>query len=151
MTDPQNPSTPLWQPLYGASFSEAIQRFFRKYSDFTGRASRSEFWWWWLLSVLIGIVFEVLLLTLGTVGGPTNSDGSRGLGPIAWILLVMYLIWVVVIVVPSLALVWRRLHDANLAGPFFFLGFIPFIGGLILLVLYLLPSKPEGARFDRQR
>lgn len=151
MTAPQNSSVPLWQPLYGASFGEAVRRFFRKYSDFTGRASRSEFWWWWLLSVAIGIVFEILLLTLGSVGGVTNSDGSRGLGPIAWILLVAYLMWVVVIVVPSIALIWRRLHDADLAGPFFFLGFIPFVGGIILLVFYLLPSKPEGARFDRQR
>lgn len=151
MTAPQNPSAPLWLPLYGATFGDAVRRFFRKYSDFTGRASRSEFWWWWLFSVLIALVFEILLLTLGTVGGVTNSDGTRSLGPIAWILLVAYLIWVVVIVVPSLALIWRRLHDANLAGPFFFLGFVPFVGGIILLVFYLLPSKPEGARFDRQR
>ncbi|WP_431279607.1 DUF805 domain-containing protein [Leifsonia poae] len=151
MTTPQNSETPLWLPLYGASFGDAVRRFFRKYTDFTGRASRSEFWWWWLLSVLIAVVFEILLLTLGNVGGVTTSDGTRALGPISWILLVAYLIWVVVIVTPSIALIWRRLHDANLAGPFFFLGFIPVIGGILLLVFYLLPSKPEGARFDRQR
>jgi uncharacterized membrane protein YhaH (DUF805 family) len=151
VTAPQNYSTPLWQPLYGASFGDAIRRFFRKYSDFSGRASRSEFWWWWLLSVLIGIAFEILLVSLGSIGAPTNSDGTRGLGPIAWVVLVIYVIWIVAIIVPSLALVWRRLHDADLAGPFFFLGFIPFVGGIILLVFYLLPSKPEGARFDRQR
>ncbi|MEY9952463.1 DUF805 domain-containing protein [Leifsonia sp. EB34] len=146
MTTPQTPaSAPLDQPLYGASFGEAIRRFFKKYSDFTGRASRSEFWWWYLFAVVIAIVFSILIATLGTVG-----NGGRGYGPIGWILIVAYIVWVVAILVPSIALIWRRLHDANLPGPFFFLGFIPFVGGIILLVLYLLPSKPEGARFDRR-
>ncbi|MFJ4254344.1 DUF805 domain-containing protein [Microbacterium sp. NPDC090003] len=48
----------------------------------------------------------------------------------------------------KLAATWRRLHDANLAGPFFFLAFIPVVGSWILLVLLLQGSKPEGARFD---
>lgn len=151
MTAPQSPAdVPLSQPLYGATFGQAIRRFFAKYADFTGRASRSEFWWWWLFSVLLGIVFEILLLTVGYIGGPTTSSGAHVVGPIGWILLIAYFIWVVAIVVPSLALVWRRLHDANLAGPFFFLGFIPLVGWIILLVFYLMPSKPEGARFDRR-
>ena len=151
MTAPQTPAAPLGQPLYGASFGQAVRRFFAKYSDFTGRASRSEYWWWFLFAVIIALVFEILVLTLGSVGGATTDDGARLLGPIGWILIVAYLIWTLAVLVPSLALIWRRLHDANLAGPFFFLGFIPFVGGIILLVFYLLPSKPEGARFDRQR
>ncbi len=51
-------------------------------------------------------------------------------------------------IIPNLAITWRRLHDANFAGPFFFLSFIPGVGGLIVFVLELLPSKPEGQRFD---
>ncbi|MGH1525560.1 DUF805 domain-containing protein [Leifsonia sp. L25] len=146
MTAPQSPaSAPLDQPLYGASFGDAIRRFFKKYADFTGRASRSEFWWWYLFAVLIAIVYSILLTTLGTIG-----NGGRGYGPIGWILIVVYIIWGLAILVPSLALIWRRLHDANLAGPFFFLGFIPLVGWIILLVFYVMPSKPEGARFDRR-
>ncbi|WP_158865823.1 DUF805 domain-containing protein [Leifsonia sp. AG29] len=147
MTAPQDSTgVPLWQPLYGASFAEAIRRFFKKYSDFTGRASRSEFWWWFLFAILVAAVYEILLLTLGTVG-----NGGRGLGFFGWLLIVVYIVWVLVILVPSLALTWRRLHDANLAGPFWFLGFIPLAGPIILLVFYVLPSKAEGARFDRAR
>lgn len=146
MTAPQSPATaPLDQPLYGASFGDAIRRFFKKYADFTGRASRSEFWWWYLFAIIIGAVYGILLSSLGTVG-----NGGRGIGPFGWVLVVLYSLWGLAILVPSLALIWRRLHDANLAGPFFFLGFIPLVGWIILLVFYLLPSKPEGARFDRR-
>jgi uncharacterized membrane protein YhaH (DUF805 family) len=52
------------------------------------------------------------------------------------------------ILVPSIAVTVRRLHDANLSGAFYFLGFVPSVGGIILLVLALLESRPEGARFD---
>ncbi|WP_306895831.1 DUF805 domain-containing protein [Agromyces albus] len=43
---------------------------------------------------------------------------------------------------------WRRLHDTNRSGAFFFLAFIPFVGSIILLVFMLMPSDPAGARFD---
>ena len=146
MTAPESTgSAPLDQPLYGASFGEAIRRFFTKYADFTGRASRSEYWWWFLFAVLIGAVYGILLSTLGSIG-----NGGKGLGPVGWTLIIVYSLWGLAILVPSLALIWRRLHDANLAGPFFFLGFIPFVGPIILLVFYVLPPKPEGARFDRR-
>lgn len=63
----------------------------------------------------------------------------------------VYIALVLAIVVLSRALSWRRLEDANLPGPMWFLGFIPVVGWIILLVFSFLPSKPEGARFDRQR
>lgn len=138
-------SAVLWRPLYGASFGQAIRRFFKKYADFTGRASRSEYWWFFLFAIVIAAVYETLLLVLGTVG-----NGGAGLGPIGWLLIAVYVLWVLTMLVPSLALSWRRLHDANLPGPFFFLGFIPVVGWIILLVFYLLAPKPAGARFDRQ-
>ena len=51
----QQPGAPVpdWAPYYGASFGVAFQRFWRKYADFTGRASRSELWWWVLAWVVI--------------------------------------------------------------------------------------------------
>ena len=62
MTSPQYPTappapptgeTPLWAPLYGASLPQAVRRFFAKYADFSGRASRSEYWWWYLVTVIV--------------------------------------------------------------------------------------------------
>jgi len=160
VTSPQYPTappaaptgeTPLWAPLYGASLGQAVQRFFKKYADFTGRASRSEYWWWYLVSIVVAIVLEVLALTLGTAGATANDDGTSTPGPLFWLPILLIAVWGLGTIVPHLALTWRRLHDVNLAGPFFFLGFIPFVGSIIVLVLVLLPSKPEGARFDRPR
>lgn len=157
MTSPQYPTapaapageTPLWAPLYGASLGQAVQRFFKKYADFTGRASRSEYWWWYLVSFVVIIVLEILAGVLGAAGASVNEDGTSTPGPLFWVATILLIVWGLGTIVPHLALTWRRLHDANLAGPFFFLGLIPFVGGIIVLVLTLLPSKPEGARFDR--
>jgi uncharacterized membrane protein YhaH (DUF805 family) len=65
--------------------------------------------------------------------------------------LIVGVLWGLSTLAPSSALTWRRLHDANLAGPFFFLGFIPLVGWIIVLIFTLLPSNPAGARFDRGR
>jgi uncharacterized membrane protein YhaH (DUF805 family) len=143
--------TPLWAPLYGASLPQAFQRFFKKYADFTGRASRSEYWWWALVAAIVGIVLEVLALSLGSAGATVNADGTSAPGPLFWLPGLLIAVWSLGTLIPHLALIWRRLHDANLAGPFFFLAFIPIVGWIILLVFVLLPSKPEGARFDRPR
>jgi uncharacterized membrane protein YhaH (DUF805 family) len=142
---------PLWAPLYGASFGAAVKRFFQKYADFTGRASRSEYWWWMLFYVLTLIVGEVLALVIGSIGATVNDDGTSTPGPLFWLIAIVLLVWLLGTIVPHLALVWRRLHDANFAGPFFFLGFVPFVGGIVVLIFTLLPSNPAGARFDRPR
>jgi uncharacterized membrane protein YhaH (DUF805 family) len=166
-------SVPLSQPLYGATLGQAVSRFFRKYATFTGRASRSEYWWMALALFLITLVPSALL-TVGLVSGITHhfgnletyySEGADGttvmLGgvgpgifsdPTAALLIplgagLLSLIWLATLV-PSLALSWRRLHDAGLAGPWYFLTLIAGVGGLFLLVLMLQPSKPEGRRFD---
>ena len=58
-------------------------------------------------------------------------------------------VWGLATMVPLLALYWRRLHDTNRSGAFFFLSLIPLVGGIIVLVLVLLPEDAAGARFDR--
>ncbi|WP_395244831.1 DUF805 domain-containing protein [Agromyces sp. MMS24-K17] len=136
---------PLSAPLYGASFGQAIQRFFKKYATFSGRASRSEYWWWALANYLIITVLYILI----AVGGA--YDPNTGLivaGPLAIIAYVVLGIYGLAVIVPNLAITWRRLHDTNRSGGFFFLALIPFVGWIILLVLTLLPTNPAGSRFD---
>ncbi|PCN48398.1 DUF805 domain-containing protein [Curtobacterium sp. 'Ferrero'] len=128
----------LRDPFPGAPFPEAVRRFWRKYTVFTGRASRSEFWWWWLTSFAIGLVLQ-LVPQVFTPDAPLfeNPVGAY-----------LFMIWTLGTLVGSLALGARRLHDANLSGFWQFLHLAFGIGSLVLFVLFLLPSHPKGVRFD---
>lgn len=144
-------TAPLSQPLYGASLPQAVARFFRKYATFSGRASRSEYWWMWLAQFVVGLIPNALISAGG--GYDFSYLTTGGTAPSSPLLTVGYLLSAIITLatfIPALAILWRRLHDANLAGPMFFLGFIPFVGPIILLVMLLQGSKPEGARFDER-
>jgi uncharacterized membrane protein YhaH (DUF805 family) len=146
VTTPQQ-SVPLSAPYYGASIGTAFSRFWTKYATFSGRASRSEYWWWMLIDLVIWIVLGILARLGGA--GVTDASGAmtgpNGLGIVVSIVIVLFAL---ATIVPSLALTVRRLHDANLSGFFTFLSLVPFVGGIIILVMTLLPSHPQGQRFD---
>ncbi|MGC2939472.1 MULTISPECIES: DUF805 domain-containing protein [unclassified Brevibacterium] len=150
----------LTLPLYGATFGQAIKRFFKNYVNFKGRASRSEYWYAWLFAFLLLLIPGILS---GIGAGQTLSAAATAIDPVtgqmsgaavgggsilSMIGGTLSTLIGLAILLPQLAISWRRLHDANLAGPFWFLYFIPFVGWIIVLVLMLMPSKPEGQRFD---
>jgi uncharacterized membrane protein YhaH (DUF805 family) len=103
------------------TFVESIQTCFKKYVDFAGRASRSEFWWWALFCLLVSIALNMVHQALG------------GLFSLATFL-------------PYLAVAVRRLHDTDRSGWFLLLNFIPIIGWIILIVFYCQEPK-EPNRF----
>jgi uncharacterized membrane protein YhaH (DUF805 family) len=161
-------------PLYGATLPQAAKRYLRKYATFSGRASRSEYWWVTLFLFLVTLIPNILLITGVAIGASSaaaqreavvfdNSAGSKtyytqpgileipGAAPLIIVGFVLLMLIGLATIVPSLALIWRRLHDANFPGPFYFFSLIPSVGGIILLVLLLLPSKAEGQRFDKGR
>ncbi len=160
-TDPSD----LTRPFYGATFPIAAKRFFKKYATFSGRASRSEFWWAQLMGVLIGLIPGLLVL-IGVIQSlaqsPTTTSGtSSSVGtsyysstpdvsssPLFVIGMILCVVVFFALVIPQLAITWRRLHDGNFSGAFWLLSFIPSIGGLVVLILTLLPSRAEGRRFD---
>jgi len=159
-------------PLYGASFGQAIKRFFKQYATFSGRASRSEYWWVALFTFLVELIPMVLIwvgvgIGLAYQASHTSDNGSvdeygygyqstpsameaPGAGALLIIGGILMVIVTLALIVPQLAITWRRLHDANLAGPFFFLGLIPSVGAIIVFIFTLLPPKAEGQRFDRR-
>ena len=144
------PSAPLNLPLYGASFGRSIARYFKKYATFSGRASRSEYWWVFLFNAIIGVVVWILALVFGVAGAQIDSATGTALpGPGYFVIIGLAGLWGLATIVPYLAISWRRLHDTNKSGAFWFLSFIPFVGGIIVLVLQLLDSDPAGARFDQ--
>lgn len=151
---PPGVEVPLWAPLYGATMGQAWKRFWRKYVDFSGRASRSEYWyaalWVFILTFGSYIVMTVLFAVLGSVL-VTSSDGAAAFGIISGVLGFLWLLAYIAIVLPMIALAVRRLHDAGYAGYYYFMGFIPFVGGILLLVYLVSESKPQGAIYDLPR
>ena len=100
------------------SFVESIQTCLRKYADFKGRASRPEYWWFVLFAVLC---YFVAVILSGAVG--------ESVGALVVVLVLLGL------VVPSLAVAVRRLHDIGRPGWWYFITFVPYVGGIIMLVL----------------
>lgn len=135
---------PLWAPYYNAPFGVAVKRFFTKYATFSGRAGRAEYWWWALVSVVINEIFNILVTVTGGSGmnGNSMTAGST-------VFTIIWGVWGLVILIPSLALLSRRLHDANHSFWWIFIGLVPLVGWIVLLVFVLTAPKPEGARFDR--
>ncbi|GAB3839400.1 DUF805 domain-containing protein [Kribbella italica] len=92
----------------------------KKYVVFSGRARRKEFWMFTLFSTIISIVLGVVDRLIGT----DNSSGTGLLGGIYSLLVLL----------PSLGVMVRRLHDTNRSGFWIFIGLIPIIGWIVLLV-----------------
>lgn len=99
-------------------------------TDFSGRSRRKEYWYFQLFN---GIV--CLFLFLCAV--PFSADEKPSLVPLG--LLCAYSL---ILFVPSLAVTVRRLHDIGRSGWWYFIAFVPLIGGLILFVFTLLDSEP---------
>lgn len=128
---PQPPGrAPLDQPQYDATIGQAASRFWRKFAVFSGRASRSEYWWWVLISVGVSVVLQVI--GTAAIGG---GFAAPRLDPAAVLLpLVPSLIWSLIILVPSIALAVRRLHDTNRSGWWYLLVLPSLVGAALQLV-----------------
>lgn len=103
------------------TFGDSIRTCFSKYATFDGRASRPEYWWWFLFTVLASAAANIF------------SDKLSAL-------------FSLVVLLPSMAVGVRRLHDTNRSGWFLLLWCIPVIGWLVLLVWAVQEGK-EPNRF----
>jgi uncharacterized membrane protein YhaH (DUF805 family) len=139
------PPPPLEWPHYGIGFGDAVRRGFAKYATFSGRASRGEYWWWSLFTFVVALL---LAIPAAPIGIATSPDGGETPGAPAVVLLVALGVFYLGILVPTLAVTVRRLHDAGFGGWLVLLGFIPWLGVLVLLVFALMPASPNGARYD---
>jgi uncharacterized membrane protein YhaH (DUF805 family) len=92
-----------------------------KYADFSGRARRAEYWWFTLANIIAVLVLIILV----------------AIAKIFWVLYILYLL---ALIVPSLAVTFRRLHDTDKSGWWILIGLVPFVGGIILLVLMCIDS-----------
>jgi uncharacterized membrane protein YhaH (DUF805 family) len=105
----------------------------RQYSDFSGRARRTEFWMFTLFNVVVAVVLALIDTYLI---GPELA-GGYGLAGI---------IYAVITLVPSLAVGARRLHDTNRSGWWQLIAIVPIIGWIVLIVFWAL----DGVRGANQ-
>ena len=130
---------------------------FSKYADFSGRASRSEFWLFQLLNVSV-IAFSCALIYAGGVGASPEDHGegpAAAMGPLM-IGTVLWSFWGLISLVPSIAVTVRRFHDHNISGwwclGFIVLSVIPFVNILaFLLLLWVLVRGGTWARTTTAR
>ena len=113
-------------------FAEAIKSFWTKYATFKGRSRRSEYWWIQLFLVLSNLA--VAAIDLALMNGDVERFIANGGGGI------VSLVWILVTIVPALAVLVRRLHDSGKSGWWVLIGFVPLVGAIVLLVLTVLDS-----------
>lgn len=101
---------------------------FENYSNFKGRARRSEYWYFALANGLISILFIII----GAVIGGVLGDAITGL-IIGYVLFGLYTL---ATLLPTLAVIARRLHDVGKSGWFYLVAFIPVVGGIWILILF---------------
>ncbi|MBD5363944.1 MAG: DUF805 domain-containing protein [Bacteroides sp.] len=112
---------------YQVSFGQAVNMAFNKYCDFNGRASRSEYWWFCLFTFIVSAALAV-------IGGVLN---------ITW----LGYLWSLATLLPSLGLSVRRLHDIDKSGWWIFLGLIPLVGAIILIIWACKESQPYDNQY----
>lgn len=104
-----------------------------KYADFTGRASRPEYWWFYLFTIIVVLVARMIDSLIG------SNFGGSGYG-------LLSVIAGLGLIVPSLAVGARRLHDTNRSGWWLLIGLIPFLGAIVLIIFFV----SEGTKGDNQ-
>ena len=109
---------------------------FRKYVNFSGRATREEYWIFLIINFLLFIVMIILDVFLF----PSAAEDNR-LG-------ILPTIFFIVIFLPSVAVLVRRLHDIGKSGAWVIVNFIPLIGGIWLLILLLSDSESGDNEYD---
>jgi uncharacterized membrane protein YhaH (DUF805 family) len=105
----------------------------QKYAVFTGRARRKEYWMWVLFNLIISIILNIIDFA-------ANLHIGANLG-------ILSFIYGLAVLIPSIAVTVRRLHDTNRTGWWIFIVLIPFVGAIILIVFAALDSTPGDNRY----
>ena len=103
-------------------FGDAVRTCFSKYADFTGRASRPEYWWFFLSYIIVYIVALI-------IGSSIKAS---------WLALIPLLAYII----PLISAAVRRLHDTGRSGWWYFISLIPLVGTIILIVFLAGEGNP---------
>lgn len=123
---PASPAGVKDEPL--AAMRKALESFFQNYTNFQGRATRAEFWYVYLFNLILGCVVGILSY-VPVIGGVVSACAS---------------IYSLAILVPGLAVAWRRFHDIGKSGGYYFTCLIPIAGPIIFIYLLAKESAPDN-------
>lgn len=112
------------------TFVGALKDGFTRYVDFKSRSTRRQFWWWTLWSVLFSI-------------GSAIVDGALGMGDSGPVGLLVSL----AMLLPSIAVAIRRLHDIGRTGWWYLIVLVPLIGWIVLIVFFCTKTQEEANRW----
>lgn len=105
----------------------------QRYAEFSGRSRRKEYWMFCLINCLIGFALVACFTA--------SFFAARGTSAVGIGLAVLYMLYALAIIVPSLAVSVRRLHDIGRSGWWLLIALIPF-GGIVLLVFHCIEGTP---------
>lgn len=113
---------------------------YARYFEFAGRSRRKEYW---MFQLFIVLVYFAMMAAMVLAGGGLNFEGAEAApGALAIMILAVMSLWGIATVIPSLAVTIRRLHDTGRSGFWILIGFVPFLGAIVLLYFMLI----EGTR-----
>lgn len=113
------------------TFQDAIRTCFQKYLTIEGRARRAEYWYFCLFTIVASLVLGLLDASFGFTGDIQPISSLFGLA----------------VLLPSITVSVRRLHDRDMTGWWFLLVLVPMIGMLILLVIFVMRGTDGPNRF----
>jgi uncharacterized membrane protein YhaH (DUF805 family) len=108
-------------------FGQAISSGFSNYVNFSGRSARSEYWFW----VLFVFIADIVAIAIDAAIGKQIISSLFGLA----------------VLLPGLAVTVRRLHDLDRTGWWIFLGLIPLVGAIILIIWFCSKGTDGPNRF----
>lgn len=121
------------------------------YANFQGRARRREYWMFTLINTVILILLQIPVQGAAlAMAAQSETEGSAtpGFVGITLVFAILLMIYALAVLVPSIAVTVRRLHDSGKSGWWYLLNLIPF-GSLVVLVFCLLDSEPGTNKWGR--
>lgn len=99
------------------NFMEAVALFFKNYTNFHGRSRRSEYWWVCLFNIIVSSILTALIPEIAGL-------------------------WTLAVLIPTLSLAVRRLHDIGKSGWWYLISAVPLVGGILLIIWFCRDSQP---------
>lgn len=142
--DPSNPymnQAPYMgnQPVHDNNLFEAYKAAFKNYAKFEGRTRRRDYWFFALMNMIITFIPAIIMWVSVIMGAFTENQTLPF--TIALIAICVMSIYSLAVLVPSLALLVRRLHDSGKSGWYALFGLIPYAGSIVLMVFCCMDSQ----------